>query len=151
MRLSVSGAPAAGLTAIDRTTVGESAANTAEEMEGGAHAPAMNPAISNVPVATPGVSAPSSVGVRGASHEATARGTGSLQVLCRPWAYVSVDGKDFGTTPLIGHTLPVGRHTIVLENRERNFRKKMSVFVRRDKLTKINERIVTSTSGDSSR
>ncbi|MBN2718697.1 MAG: serine/threonine protein kinase [Deltaproteobacteria bacterium] len=150
MRVSGSGAPA-GATSVDRTAVGDSAANTAEAMEGGAHAPAMKPATSNAPVATPGGSAPSAVGVRGASHEATARGTGSLQVLCRPWAYVSVDGKDFGTTPLAGHTLPVGRHTIVLENRELNFRKKMSVFVRRDKLTKINERIVTLTSGDLSR
>lgn len=39
----------------------------------------------------------------------------SVPFRVRPWAYVTIDGKDYGETP-IEPTLTVGKHTVVLKN-----------------------------------
>jgi hypothetical protein len=38
---------------------------------------------------------------------------GSLSVNASPWASVSVDGGEIGTTPLANVSLPIGMHEIV--------------------------------------
>ena len=43
-------------------------------------------------------------------------GTGLLQIGVRPWAQVTVDGKDVGTTPLDRIELPAGRHRVALRH-----------------------------------
>ncbi|MEZ4703926.1 MAG: serine/threonine-protein kinase [Bdellovibrionota bacterium] len=43
-------------------------------------------------------------------------GTGTLNVSAIPWAKVFVDGKDIGSTPIIGHKISVGSHRILLRH-----------------------------------
>jgi eukaryotic-like serine/threonine-protein kinase len=43
-------------------------------------------------------------------------GTGLLQIGVRPWARVTVDGREVGTTPLDRITLPAGRHVVGLRH-----------------------------------
>ncbi len=44
--------------------------------------------------------------------------SGTLRLLVRPWANVSVDGRHAGQTPMEALRLPPGRHTIVLRHPE---------------------------------
>ena len=53
--------------------------------------------------------------------------TGTLQLNTRPWAEVYVDGEHVGHTPLRALTLPVGRHTLRLENAPMNMSKTVEV------------------------
>ena len=52
--------------------------------------------------------------------------TGTLEINVRPWAYVYVDGKEMGMTPLEPLELMVGEHVVLVKNRklaeERSFR-----------------------------
>jgi hypothetical protein len=41
---------------------------------------------------------------------------GSLSVNAVPWAYVEIDGRSVGITPLAKLSLPIGSHEIVLKN-----------------------------------
>jgi hypothetical protein len=43
-------------------------------------------------------------------------GIGYLTVDARPWAVISVDGREVDRTPLARYPLPAGRHTIVFHN-----------------------------------
>jgi serine/threonine protein kinase len=43
-------------------------------------------------------------------------GSGLLQIGVRPWARVSVDGREVGTTPLDRISLPAGRHVVELRH-----------------------------------
>jgi hypothetical protein len=46
-----------------------------------------------------------------------ASGFGRLSVTSEPWARVTIDGVVVASeTPLVGFTLPAGRHTLRLEN-----------------------------------
>ncbi len=73
-------------------------------------------------------------------NNATVR-TGNIQVMCRPWAYVRIDGEPHGTTPLLNHSLKEGKHQLELVNEEMNYHKRMTVNIRHDTTTKISERI----------
>ena len=68
-------------------------------------------------------------------------GSGTLRILCRPWAYVTIDGTRVGTTPVHRHSLKAGKHTVLLENAELNYSKSTTVLVHRDRLTTVSERI----------
>jgi serine/threonine-protein kinase len=43
-------------------------------------------------------------------------GTGMLQIGVRPWAEVTVDGRNLGTTPLDRIPLGAGRHVVRLHH-----------------------------------
>ncbi|MFP2907783.1 hypothetical protein ACLESD_22595 [Pyxidicoccus sp. 3LFB2] len=45
-----------------------------------------------------------------------AEGIGYLTVDARPWAVISVDGREVDRTPLARYPLPAGRHTIDFHN-----------------------------------
>jgi eukaryotic-like serine/threonine-protein kinase len=52
-------------------------------------------------------------GQEGATDPATPAGPpGKLRAIAEPYANVFVDGKSVGPTPLLGHSLPAGRHVI---------------------------------------
>jgi serine/threonine protein kinase len=42
--------------------------------------------------------------------------TGKISISATPWAQVIIDGKLIGTTPVINHDLPVGKHQVVLRH-----------------------------------
>ncbi len=67
--------------------------------------------------------------------------TGYLQVNCRPWAKVTVDGRKIGTTPIKKLRLTSGPHRVVLANDELGFRKAYSVRVRAGKTSLLNKEI----------
>ncbi len=67
--------------------------------------------------------------------------TGYLQVNCRPWAKVTVDGRKIGTTPIKKLRLTSGAHRVVLANDELGFRKSYSVRVRAGKTSLLNKEI----------
>lgn len=66
---------------------------------------------------------------------------GQLQVLCRPWARVYIDGTLIGTTPISRRTLSVGEHVVRLVNNDMDFDKTELVVIRPEKLTRLSERI----------
>ena len=45
---------------------------------------------------------------------------GYLTIATTPWARISVDGTDWGTTPLFKRSLPAGPHTLVITNSAEN-------------------------------
>jgi hypothetical protein len=64
---------------------------------------------------------------------------GLLQVNCRPWAHVRINGKDAGTTPIRERTLRAGKHRIELINEIYGYHRKMDVRVTAGELTRIRE------------
>jgi serine/threonine-protein kinase len=63
---------------------------------------------------TPPVAAPAPAAARHARAERHARGW--LSVYAEPWAYVFVDGKRVGPTPLMKHEVAAGAHQLRLEH-----------------------------------
>jgi hypothetical protein len=64
---------------------------------------------------------------------APAGGFGKVSVTSEPWARVSVDGVVVASeTPLVGFTLPAGRHTLTLENPVVGARKSVVVDISGD-------------------
>ena len=66
-------------------------------------------------------------------------GKGTLRVLVRPWARVSLDGKPLGITPLSPISLFEGTHTLELENAELKAKKRQRVQIQpgRETVVKI--------------
>ncbi len=60
-------------------------------------------------------------------------GTGALSVHVRPWAIVYVDGAKIRQTPLEGHSLTAGLHTVELVNDGLKKREKVTAEIRADK------------------
>jgi serine/threonine protein kinase len=86
-------------------------------------APRTPPSPSAAPRATPAVPRPSATPrptpalvPTPAPTPARVTGTGLLQIGVRPWAQVSVDGREVGTTPLDKIPLPAGRHVVRLRH-----------------------------------
>ncbi len=65
------------------------------------------------------------------------RPPGAVTVNALPWANVILDGHAVGTTPLIGHSVPSGKHVIVVENPELGRRKRFVVDVQPSQTQKI--------------
>ncbi len=42
-------------------------------------------------------------------------GTGTVSLNSKPWSTVIVDGRVLGSTPVQGHSLPAGKHTVVFD------------------------------------
>lgn len=83
-----------------------------------------------------------------AAAETNNGGTGNVQILCRPWAQVTIDGVSMGTTPIRKKVLPTGKHRVYLRNDELNFEKKIQVHVKKGKTIHINESIDLAKAGD---
>ncbi len=64
-------------------------------------------------------------------------GTGTLSVHVRPWAIVYVDGAKIRQTPLDGHSLTAGIHSIEIVNDGIKKREKVTLEVRADKNAEI--------------
>ena len=57
--------------------------------------------------------------------------TGTLDLLSKPWAYVTIDGKETGkTTPLMNYKLPAGEHEIHLTNLNFKFDRKFKITIK---------------------
>ncbi|MBN2341289.1 MAG: serine/threonine protein kinase [Deltaproteobacteria bacterium] len=69
---------------------------------------------------------------------------GMLQVLCRPWAHVSIDGVPIGTTPIRDKRLSAGKHRVRLRNVSLDYDKTMQVIIRKGKDTRVSEIISTT-------
>jgi serine/threonine-protein kinase len=53
---------------------------------------------------------------------------GRLQIVARPWAEVTVDGRAMGTTPFRPIELPAGEHTVVFTHPDyKPFQRKIAV------------------------
>ncbi len=73
------------------------------------------------------------------SDHSSASVRGSIQVNCRPWAFVYVDGKKIGTTPVKAHKLQPGKHVVKLINDALNYKKRIPINVKPSRLIKISE------------
>jgi serine/threonine-protein kinase len=61
--------------------------------------------------------------------------TGLLNLDTTPWSVVTVGGRVLGQTPLIGASLPVGTHTLVLSNAEQGLKTTYQVTISAGKTT----------------
>jgi serine/threonine protein kinase len=66
-------------------------------------------------------------------------GFGLLNVQCRPWAWVTVDGNRIRESPIVGHRLSAGPHRVRLET-EDGQTKEVRIVVPRDGTVSVNER-----------
>ena len=80
------------------------------------------------------------VGARGSDALAEAAGEGQLSVVSMPYARVSVDGRDVGTTPVLRRGIAVGTHVLVLRSADGATRT-MRVEVRAGEHTRITVRL----------
>jgi hypothetical protein len=55
--------------------------------------------------------------------------TGRLNLDTTPWSVVSVGGRVLGQTPIVGATLPVGTHTLMLSNPEQGLKATYQVTI----------------------
>ncbi|MBN2358212.1 MAG: serine/threonine protein kinase [Deltaproteobacteria bacterium] len=65
---------------------------------------------------------------------------GCVAVVVEPWAYVNVDGKRVGTTPLPCLSLAPGSYQLLLDNPALGVSKKVNVTVRANETTKVFEK-----------
>ena len=68
-------------------------------------------------------------------------GEGELSIDADPWAYVTVDGKSYGATPLAHIRLAAGNHRVVLENPEEKASRTVPVTIRADQRTTVRVRL----------
>ena len=61
--------------------------------------------------------------------------TGRLSLDTTPWSTVSLGGRVLGQTPLVGVTLPVGTHTLVLSNPEQGVKTTYQVTISAGRVT----------------
>src|SRR5262249_13465503 len=86
------------------------------------HAPAS--AHVNPPAATPApapaapTSAPAAHPAPPRPRPAAPRAPGAVTVNAIPWGNVYLDGQRIGTTPVVNHSVPAGKHVVVIENPE---------------------------------
>jgi len=67
-------------------------------------------------------------------------GQGCLAVIVEPWAYVNVNGKRAGTTPMSCLQLAAGSYQLLLDNPALGVSKKVDVTVRANETTKVFEK-----------
>jgi serine/threonine-protein kinase len=61
--------------------------------------------------------------------------TGTLNLDTTPWSIVSVGGRVLGQTPIVGVTLPVGTHTLMLSNPEQGLKTAYQVTISPGRVT----------------
>jgi serine/threonine protein kinase len=72
---------------------------------------------------------------------ASGPGFGRLEVNCRPWAQVSVDGKGVGTTPIKDLKVRAGKRRVTLSNDELGYERSFSVDVPRGGVGSLSKEI----------
>ncbi len=118
--VSISSEIDAGETATRTEKLAEPQAQPTTAVTSDASTVAIVPPDAAVPVAEPATEEPTEA-TPTASEEATsnrprARGKATLTVLSNHWAYVSLDGKQIGTTPIQNLSVPSGSHKLKLKN-----------------------------------
>ena len=66
---------------------------------------------------------------------------GTIRILVRPWAKVTLDGKALGTTPLPPVTVYEGPHSVVLENKDLQVTKRKRVQVKPGQVSTLKVRL----------
>jgi serine/threonine-protein kinase len=61
--------------------------------------------------------------------------TGQLNLDTTPWSFVSVGGRALGQTPIVGVSLPVGTHTLILSNPEQGLKTAYQVTISAGRVT----------------
>jgi hypothetical protein len=62
---------------------------------------------------------------------------GAVTVNAIPWGNVYLDGQMIGTTPVLNHAVPAGKHIVVIENPELKQKRRFSVDVSPGKVSKV--------------
>jgi serine/threonine-protein kinase len=75
------------------------------------------------------VEAPDAGAPPGPADPERAAAAGWIQINCRPWAEVTLDGKRIGTTPINRRRASAGAHRLVLENGALGYREELAVKV----------------------
>jgi serine/threonine-protein kinase len=68
-------------------------------------------------------------------------GEGEVSIDSEPWAYVQIDGKDLGPTPLAHVRLPAGAHRVRLENPEARLVRVVPLVIQADRRTTLRIRL----------
>ena len=68
-------------------------------------------------------------------------GFGELSIDAEPWAYVSVQGRALGPTPLAHVRLPAGQHRVVLENPDHKVTRTVAISIKNDQRTSVRVRL----------
>ncbi len=66
-----------------------------------------------------------------------AGGVGKLRIGTKPWTKVYIDGRLYGTTPLMNLKLKAGRHRVVLLNNNFGIRKTIYITIRKNATTTV--------------
>jgi serine/threonine protein kinase len=66
-----------------------------------------------------------------------AAGIGYLRIGTKPWTKVYIDGRHYGTTPLLKLKLSAGRHRVVLLNNNEGIRKTVYITIRKGATTTV--------------
>jgi eukaryotic-like serine/threonine-protein kinase len=69
------------------------------------------------------------------------KATGWLQINCRPWAEVALDGKPIGTTPINRLRAAAGPHKVILTNGAAGYREEFAVKVVPGKTARVNGKV----------
>ena len=64
-----------------------------------------------------------------------------LSIDAEPWAYVSVQGRALGPTPLAHVRLPAGQHRVVLENPDHKVTRTVAISIKNDQRTSVRVRL----------
>lgn len=68
-------------------------------------------------------------------------GFGELSIDAEPWAYVSVQGRALGPTPLAHVRLPAGQHRVLLENPDHKVTRTVAISIKNDQRTSVRVRL----------
>lgn len=63
-------------------------------------------------------------------------GPGLVTINATPWCNVSIDGRSVGETPVVNHSLPSGRHSVVCSNPDTGHSRTVSIEVRPGETTR---------------
>jgi hypothetical protein len=74
--------------------------------------------------------------------------TGFLSVQTMPASTISIDGEQVGMTPIVGHELPIGEHTVTAENPDHNIRQDFSVTIEPGETTALVKSLEASDASD---
>jgi hypothetical protein len=66
-----------------------------------------------------------------------AAGIGYLRIGSKPWTKVYIDGRHYGTTPLLKVKLPAGKHRVVMLNNQAGIRKTIYITIRKGATTTV--------------
>jgi serine/threonine-protein kinase len=72
----------------------------------------------------------------GGTGPAEPSGPGSVTINATPWCNVSIDGRRIGETPIVNHSLPSGRHSVVCTNPDSGASRTVSIDVRAGETTR---------------